>query len=397
MDVRTNERQNQAISIEETSDIVGSEEKSEKTLLKKMFASAGIAVNGVRPWDIRVHDDRFYQRVLRDKNLGLGEAYMEGWWDCSRPDEMIYRLLCSDIVEKSRKSLQYLVRFLPAILLNLQSRSRAPVVARRHYDLDNELFFSFLDPYHQYSCGYFENTDNLAEAQQNKLALLCAKLNLDASDHVLDIGCGWGGFAKYAAERFGCRVTAVNISQEQLRYARDFCKGLPVYFEDRDYRAIEGKFDKIVSVGMFEHVGRKNYHTFMKVVHRCLKDDGIFLLQTIGNNKSRTGCDPWITRYIFPNGMLPSTTQIGKAAERLFVIEDWHNLGPHYDKTLVAWNHNFQQAWPKLKNRYDTKFKHMWEYYLLSCAGAFRARNIQLWQIVMTRYGAGTPQPRCRF
>ena len=226
--------------------------------------------------------------------------------------------------------------------------------------------------------------------------MICRKLNLNASDRVLDIGCGWGGLAKYAAERFGCRVTGVNISREQLRSAREFCQDLPVRFEDRDYRTIEGCFDKIVSVGMFEHVGRKNYRAFMRTVHRCLRDDGAFLLHTIGGNTSRTGCDPWVTRYIFPNGMLPSTAQIARAAERLFVIEDWHNLGPHYDRTLMAWNANFQEAWPRLQAQYDARFKRMWEYYLLSCAGAFRARNIQIWQIAMTKYGAGTRQPVCR-
>jgi len=192
-------------------------------------------------------------------------------------------------------------------------------------------------------------------------------------------------------------VTAVNISREQLGFARQFCRDLPVRFQDCDYRAIQGRFDKVVSVGMFEHVGRKNYRTYMKVVRRCLKDDGIFLLHTIGGNASRTGCDPWITRYIFPNGMLPSTAQIARAVEGLFVIEDLHNLGPHYDRTLMAWNANFQKAWPTLSEKYDERFKRMWEYYLLSCAGAFRARNIQVWQVVMTPFGVGAPQPPCRF
>jgi cyclopropane-fatty-acyl-phospholipid synthase len=311
--------------------------------------------------------------------------------------KMICRLLLSGIDNKIKENLQYLIRFLPARFFNLQTMARSPMIAERHYDLDNDLFFSFLDPYHQYSCGYFEATEDLNKAQQNKLALICAKLNLSASDHVLDIGCGWGGFAKFASENFGCTLTAVNISQEQIRYARDLCKGMPVHFEELDYRLIKGRFDKIVSVGMFEHVGWKNYRIFMKVVHNCLKDDGIFLLHTIGNNISQTSCDPWMTKYIFPNGMLPSTAQIGRAVEGLFVIEDWHNFGPYYDKTLMAWNHNFQKAWPELKNRYEERFKRMWEYYLLSCAGSFRARNAQLWQIVMTKSGVGAAQPRCRY
>ncbi len=366
-------------------------------LIIKLLAAADITVDGPKPRDIRVYDDRFYERMMKDRNLGLGESYMEGWWDCDRVDELICHLLRSGIEEKIRENLRYLIRFLPAILFNLQSRLRTPLIARHHYDLDNDLFLSFLDPYNQYSCGYFEATDDLNEAQQKKLELICAKLNLGPADHVLDIGCGWGGFARYAAENIGCTITAVNISKEQIHFARNFCEGLPVHFEECDYRSVKGRFDKIISVGMFEHVGFKNYRTFMKVAHGCLKDDGIFLLHTIGGNISRIGCDPWMTKYIFPNGMLPSTAQIGKAAEGLFVIEDWHNLGPHYDKTLMAWNRNFQQAWPELKKRYDAKFKRMWEYYLLSCAGAFRARENQVWQIVMTKSGVGRPQPRCRF
>jgi len=353
-------------------------------MICELLGDAGITVNGSNPWDIHVHDDRWYARVWRSKSLGLGESYMDGWWDCRQLDEMICRLLRSGLEEKVRGSLRYLIRFLPSIFFNLQSRARCRMIAERHYDLGNDLFFSFLDPYNQYSSGYFEETDSLDEAQLKKLALICSKLNINARDHVLDIGCGWGGLAKYAAELYGCAVTGINISVEQLQYAQDFCQGLPVEFQDCDYRAIEGRYDKIVSVGMFEHVGRKNYRTFMKTVRRCLKDDGIFLLQTIGGNISRTGCDPWITKYIFPNSMLPSTTQIARAVEGLFVIENWHNLGLHYDKTLMAWNDNFQQAWPRLQQKYDMRFKRLWEYYLLSSAGAFRAWNIQVWQIVMT-------------
>ena len=271
---------------------------------------------------------------------------------------------------------------------------RSREVAERHYDLDNDLFLSFLDPYNQYSCGYFNGTEDLNQAQANKLDLTCRKLNLTSTDRVLDIGSGWGGFARYAAEHYGCSVTGVNISDEQIRFAETFCQGLPVQILRCDYRDIRDTFDKIVSIGMFEHVGRKNYRTFMKVAHSLLQDGGIFLLHTIGSNETSIKTDPWITKYIFPNGMLPSVNQISKAAEDLFVIEDLHNLGPHYDRTLMAWYANFQKAWPKLQQRFDDRFKRMWDYYLLSCAGAFRSRDIELWQIVFTKYG--TPQPNCR-
>lgn len=362
----------------------------------EMLEPAGIRIDGTDPWDIQVHDRRWFRRILREKNLGLGESYMDGWWDCPRLDELFYRLLKSGMEDRIRGGLLYLGRLLPGNLLNLQSKSRSRVVAEKHYDLGNDLFLSFLDSHQQYSCGYFQVTDDLEEAQRRKLQLIAEKLDLSPGDHLLDIGCGWGGLARYAAQHYGCTVTAVNISQEQLRHAQQSCKDLPVHFRDCDYRAISGRFDKIVSVGMFEHVGQKNHRTFMEVAHRCLKDDGVFLLHTIVGNTSKTCCDPWINKYIFPNGVLPGMRQIARATDRLFVVEDVHNLGPHYDKTLMAWNERFQKAWQQLKGCYDTRFKRMWEYYLLSCAGAFRARNIQLWQIVMTKFGFGRRQPECR-
>jgi cyclopropane-fatty-acyl-phospholipid synthase len=365
-----------------------------RKIIEQLLAETDVKINGSDPWDIQVRDERFYARVLRNDSLGLGESYMEGWWDCARIDECICRLLKGNLEEKVKGNLGTLLFYLCARSFNFQSPSRAAIVAHRHYDLDNDLFFSFLDPHNQYSCAYFQETDDLAQAQQKKLDLICRKVDLQTQDHVLDIGCGWGGFARFAAEHYGCSVTAINISEEQIRYARDSCGNLPVEIMHEDYRRIRGTFDKIVSIGMFEHVGRKNYRIFMKAVYRCLKERGIFLLHTIGSNVSRVSCEPWINRYIFPNGMLPTIAQIGKAAEELFVIEDVHNLGPHYEKTLMAWNDRFQKAWPRFAEKFDRTFKRMWEYYLLCCAGAFRARHIQVWQIVMTK--PGTRQPRCR-
>ncbi len=362
--------------------------------LEEMLATTGITVNGSSPWDMLVRDDRIFSRILRDKSLGLGESYIEGWWDCSQLDELICKILTAELDKKIKESFKLLMPVLSAMLFNMQSKMRSRTVAERHYDLDNDLFMSFLDPYNQYSCAYFHGTDDLNEAQVNKMELICRKIHLSKDDHVLDIGCGWGGFARYMADRYGCRVTAINISEEQISYARESCKELPVKILRCDYRDVQGSFDKVVSIGMFEHVGYKNYKTFMKAVHRCLKDTGIFLLHTIGGNESRIKCDPWINKYIFPNGLLPSISQIGKAIEGLFVQEDLHNLGPHYEKTLMAWHGNFQKAWTQLKKKYDERFKRMWDYYLLSCAGAFRARDIQIWQIVLTKYG--TPQPSLR-
>jgi cyclopropane-fatty-acyl-phospholipid synthase len=367
----------------------------QKAIVEEILSLGDVKIDGPNPWDIRVHDERMYGRVLREKNLGLGESYMDGWWDCVRLDEFIHRILSKRIDEQVRGGLKLLAPVVQAYLFNLQSKSRSRAVAERHYDLGNDLFTSFLDPYNQYSCAYFNGTNELNQAQLNKMDLLCKKVGLRSQDHLLDIGFGWGGFAKYAAEHYGCTVTGINISTEQIQYAKELCKNLPVNILHSDYRELQGTYDKIVSVGMFEHVGLKNYRTFMEAAHRCLKDGGVFLLHTIGGNESELKTDPWISKYIFPNSLLPSITQISNAVEGLFVVEDIHNLAPHYDKTLMAWNDNFQRAWPKLSTKYDERFKRMWEYYLQSCAGGFRARYIQLWQIVLTKYG--TPQPECRY
>lgn len=366
---------------------------SEK-IITELMEKAGIRLGGSDPWDIRVNDDRFYDRVLRDHSLGLGESYMDGWWECDRIDRMIRRLIDARLDEEVKKNFRMAASVIAARIFNRQSKYRSREVADRHYNLGNDLFFSFLDPYKQYSCAFFNGSKRLDDAQRHKMDLICQKTELSPGDKVLDIGSGWGGLAKYMAERYDCEVTGVNISDEQVRFADKECKGLPVTFIQRDYRDLEEQYDKIVSVGMFEHVGRKNYREFMETVHRCLKEDGIFLLHTIGNNTSTDKCDPWFDKYIFPNGVLPSFRQIGRAAEGLFVVEDWHNFGPDYDRTLMAWHRNFTEAWPDLKDRYDERFRRMWEFYLLCSAGAFRARSNQLWQIVFTHQGR--PQPACR-
>lgn len=363
--------------------------------VRETLARAGVLIDGPNPWDIHVRNERWYYRIWQEGSVGLGESYVDGWWECGRIDELVRRLLLAGIHE--RFNLLRLLKILPLHAGNPQSGRGGMMIADHHYDRGNDLFFSFLDPYCQYSCAYFRDADDLDKAQQEKLNLICRKLDLKAGEHLLDIGSGWGGLVRYAAERFGVTATGVNISSEQLSFSREFCRNLPVAFLERDYRDIDGTYDKIVSVGMFEHVGVKNYGRFMRVVHRCLTEDGIFLLHTIGSNVSlKNQCDPWIAKYIFPNSMLPSLSQIARSVESLFVIEDVHNLGPHYDRTLMAWHANFLRAWPRLRERYDDRFRRMWEYYLLSCAGAFRARDIQLWQIVMTRQGSGMGQPRCR-
>jgi cyclopropane-fatty-acyl-phospholipid synthase len=347
-----------------------------------LLAIADIRVDGTRPWDIQVHDDRFYSRVLAKQSLGLGESYMDGWWDCQALDQFFFKLLRAH-VDKKIVPLRLVAHVLKATLINAQSRRRAQKVGEVHYDIGNDLYAAMLGKTMMYTCAYWKGAKTLDQAQKAKMDLVCRKLRLRPGMKVLDIGCGWGGFANYAATKYKARVVGVTISKEQAMYARTHCKGLPVDIRLQDYRDVDEKFDRIVSLGMFEHVGTKNYRAYMALVHRCLSDDGIFLLQTIGGIKSVAHTDPWIDKYIFPNGVLPSVAQIGKAIDGLFVLEDWHSFGEDYDTTLMAWHRNFEKHRPRTNER----FHRMWRYYLLCCAGSFRARRNQLWQIVLSKHG----------
>ena len=359
-----------------------------KNTIERILNSVDVEINGSRPWDLQVHDERFYSRVLSGGTLAFGESYMDGWWDCNALDQLSERLLSGHLDNQVKASNpSFFLLLTRAWLSNPQSKKRAYIVGEKHYDVGNDLFSLMLDERMNYSCGYWRNAENLDQAQINKLDLICRKMHLRPGMNVLEIGCGWGGFAKYAAENYGVSVDGVTISKQQAVFAQDSCKSLDVRIELKDYRELNGQYDCIVSVGMFEHVGYKNYKKYMEVVHRCLKDDGLFLLHTIGRNQSGRATEPWINKYIFPNGMTPSAQQISAASEGLFVIEDWHNFGQDYDATLMSWNKNFQNNFDKLKDLYDDRFKRMWEYYLLMCAGTFRSRRNQLWQLVMSKSG----------
>jgi cyclopropane-fatty-acyl-phospholipid synthase len=359
-----------------------------KELVIKILGCAGITINGCNTWDIQVYDERFYKRVITEGELGVGESYMDGWWDSDKIDEFIYRILRTKSEEKIQLKFSILIRLFAQRFINLQSRRRAFIIGERHYDIGNDLFQNMLDSQMNYSCAYWKNANDLNEAQKNKLDLICRKLSLESGMDLLDIGCGWGSFAKYAAEKYDVKVVGITVSKEQVDLGCQLCTGLPVEIKLMDYRDINKKFDRIVSIGMFEHVGYKNYRTFFKVVNKCLKDDGLFLLHTIGIVNSQTAIDPWTDKYIFPNGQLPSAAQICKAIENLFIIEDWHNFGSDYDKTLMSWYGNFVKNWDKIKNKYSERFFRMWKYFLLSSAGSFRSRNHnQLWQIVLSKNG----------
>ncbi|MFP4674029.1 MAG: cyclopropane fatty acyl phospholipid synthase [Opitutales bacterium] len=358
-----------------------------KDVIEALLDEAGIRIGGSKPWDVQVHDNRFYQRVLAEHSLGLGESYMDGWWDAEALDAFFYRVTRARLGGRSSKRLRFAGDWLQARFMNLQSRKRSRRVAERHYDLGNPFYERMLDPWMQYTCGYWKDAGDLAAAQEAKLDLVCRKLKLQPGDTVLELGGGWGGFSRFAAERYGCQVTMYNISSEQVAYAREWCKDLPVEVRHADYREAEGRYDKVVSIGMCEHVGSRNYRNLFHLKHRCLKEDGLMFLHTIGANRTKRTSDPWMTRYIFPGGQLPSIRQITETSESCFLLEDFHNIGADYDPTLMSWHRNFERHWPEFKDAYGERFRRMWRYYLLSCAGAFRARNIQLWQFVFSPKG----------
>lgn len=358
--------------------------------LAERLARADVHIGGNRPWDLQVHDARLYQRVRADWSLGAGEAYMDGDWDCERLDMLFERLLRAELGFAAHGVGRFKLGFeaLRQRWLNLQSVARAGQVGERHYDAGNDLFERMLDPHMIYSCAYWEHARTLEEAQEHKLEMICRKLRLAPGQRLLDIGCGWGGLAAWAARRHGVQVVGITVSKAQLVLARERCAGLPVQFLLQDYRlldpAVVGRFERIVSVGMFEHVGPQNHAAYFDAAERLLAPEGLFLLHTIGVDRSGVPTDRWIDRYVFPNGKLPSMAELAQAVERRFVVEDWHNFGTDYDRTLMAWHARFEAAWPELAPRYGERFRRLWRYYLLQCAGFFRSRQGLLWQLVLT-------------
>ena len=363
-------------------------------VLCELVEAAGIQFDGDRPWDILINHPDTFHHTLAKGTLGFGEAFMDGHWDCKQLDECFARFQRVDIdlklsgLLKLRLVLASIKNKVVHKLINLQTTSRAYQVGEQHYDIGNDIYTKMLDPLMNYSCGYWQFANTLEQAQIDKLDLVCRKLNLKPGDHLLDVGCGWGGLAKYAATYYGVKVTGITISKEQQKMAQENCKGLDVEILFTDYRSLKGQFSKIASIGMFEHVGKRNYKGYFKTIQSLLSDDGLMLLHTIGDYSTHNTTDPWINKYIFPNGQIPSASRLSKALEPILVIRDWHDFGPDYDKTLMAWWDNFDKAWPSFSEKYGERFYRMWKYYLLSCAGFFRSGQGQLWQIVLTKRGA---------
>ena len=357
-----------------------------KARAEDLLEHADVRINGDRPTDIKVHDEHLYSRVFAHGSLGLGEAYMDGWWDADDLSGFFTRILGSHLDEKM-KNLGTLVAHLKAKYINEQRGKHAFEIGKAHYDTGNDLFAKMLGKRLVYSCGYYAEADNLDDAQEAKLDLICRKLRLEPGQKILDIGCGWGEALKFAAERYGVEGVGVTVSEEQATFARELCKGLPIEIRLQDYHDVSDTFDAIYSIGMFEHVGGKNYRAYFEVVRRCLKEDGLSVLHCCGSNATPAQPDPWIEKYIFPNSVIPAASQVTKALENLFVVEDWHNFSADYDRTLMAWIANFDAAWPELQANYDERFRRMWHFYLACSAAVFRSRRDQLWQITLSPNG----------
>ncbi|MGH9739621.1 MAG: cyclopropane fatty acyl phospholipid synthase [Candidatus Acidiferrales bacterium] len=360
-----------------------------KSHMQEILSGADVEIDGCRPWDITVHDESVYSCVLRQGSVGLGESYMDGSWDCKALDQFFCKVFIAGIDRRAARSWPAIRLFMKSLFCNPQTKSRSTKVAKEHYDLGNDLFQYMLDQRMVYTCGKWENAGNLNEAQEAKLDFVCRKLELMPGMKVLDIGCGWGSFPKFAAEKYGVQVTGITLSRRQLELGRTLCAGLPVELRIADYRDLHESFDRIVSLGMFEHVGSQNYRTFFNVAHRSLRNGGKMFLATIGSNTSVRMTDPWIERYIFPNSHVPSTKQIEAALRGRFLVQEWQNWGTYYDRTLMAWFNNVETNWDKLKAIYSERFHRMWSFYLLASAGSFRSHRLQVWQISLSRDGTG--------
>ena len=381
--------------------------------LAAVLSAADVRLGGDRPWDLQLADGTAIRRlitaVLQRGSLGLGDSYVDGLWECTALDQLFTRLLLaqgeSRLAQGSRlRSTLWLLR---ERLLNLQSPARSTLVAGRHYDIAPAVYAAMLDPWLQYSCGTWQRADGLEQAQEHKLRLICEKLELGPGQRLLDIGCGWGGLAAYAARHYGVEVVGITLSGEQLRLARSRWRDLPLRFERCDYRQLErlgcAPFDRVVSVGMYEHVGPRNAAAFFTAAGNAIKDDGLLLLHTIGYRCQTPHCDAWIDTHVFPNGRLPAPGELATAVEGGWLIEDWQNFGADYDHTLMAWHANVDAAWPALAAELAPacggragaeRFRRFWRYYLLCCAGFFRSRQGQLWQLVLSRSKPGSSWQR---
>ena len=359
---------------------------SSRDIALGILSAAGIPLNSPEPWSIRVHNEKLWDRVISQKQLGFAESYMDGWWDCDALDVALTKLLSINVLSLLKPSPALALHVTRSYLRNNQTKHRAAANAKHHYNIGNDLYTRMLDEEMVYSCAYWKDAQTLGAAQLAKFDLICRKLELQPGMRLLDIGSGWGGFLSYAVRNYGVEAVGISPADNQINLARERSSGLGITFIQQDYRDLKGQFDRIVSIGMMEHVGPKNYKTFFEKCDELLTKDGRMLHHTIASNLTKQVTDPFFDRYIFPGGVLPSLAQIANAVENKFIIEDVHNFGPDYDRTLLEWQKNIAAKWDEIP-QYDERFRRMWDYYLLSSAAGFRAGHLQLLQCVFQRVG----------
>ncbi len=348
-----------------------------------------------KPITLRLLDKKLHYKLLFNPDLYFGEAYTDGTAKIengSLTDFLEIALknigrnqtnILSQILNKLRGTYRYLTNF------NITKKSKKNVA--HHYDISDDLYDLFLDPKRQYSCGYFKNeNDSLEVAQNNKIDYIIKKLNLKPNQKVLDIGCGWGSLAIEIAKKSQCEVTGITLSENQYKYSINKAKELnvenQVQFKLIDYRQLNEKFDRIVSVGMFEHVGRKYYKTFFNQINKLLNDTGIALIHTIGSVNQPRDPQPWITNYIFPGGYTPSMSEITVPIEKSgLIISDIEVLRMHYSHTLRNWKERFLNNKSKVLTMFDENFFRMWEFYLTSCEMVFKWNDQVVFQFQLTK------------
>ena len=356
------------------------------------------------PITIKLLDKKLHYKLLINPDLYFGEAYTDGSLQIENAD--ITEFLDIALMNIGRNEFNYISYLMNRLrgsyryLTNFNFIKKSKMNVSHHYDISDDLYDLFLDTKRQYSCAYFKNeNDDLETAQNNKIQHIIKKLNIKKDQKVLDIGCGWGGLALEIAKKTDCEVTGITLSENQLKYATQKAKELnldnQVKFKLIDYRELNEKFDRIVSVGMFEHVGRKFYKKFFKQVERLLKDDGVSLIHTIGSVMPPRDPHPWITKYIFPGGYTPSLSEVTKPVEKAgLVVSDIEVLKLHYSYTLKNWKLNCLKNKEKIIKMFDEKFFRMWEFYLAGCEMAFKWGDQVVYQFQLTKNYTSTPATR---
>ena len=358
-----------------------------------------------KPLTLKILDKKLNWKLLINPDLSFPEAYIKGEIKISNGAlidflNLTFENLGRGEINKSGyfiKKILHLWRFLTNYNLPMKSKKNV----EHHYDRGENLYDLFLDNKHrQYSCAYWKSSnETLEDAQQNKINHIIKKLNLRPGQKVLDIGCGWGSMCFEIAKQSECEVTGVTLSKNQYEYCKKKAKELKLdnqcHFELLDYRHLNGKFHRIVSVGMLEHVGRKFYKTFFNKINDLMTEDGVSLIHTIGSTSPKTPPAPFIQKYIFPGGLVPAGSDLINAVESTgLILSDMESLIHHYDKTLKAWLDRFLQNREKAKRMYSENFCKMWEFYLASCSAAFRYRDLLVYQLQIVKNYTAIPSNR---